>query len=538
MKPLLLVALLSVPAVAQHHAPAPKLNIVTLDDGVGNARVSVSTKNAEAQRWFDQGMRYVYAFNHDLAVRSFRKAAELDPALAMAHWGVALALGPNINLDVDAEREQAAWEAVQEAKKRLDGASPKERDLIGALARRYTNDPNGDLKALAVDYSKAMAEVAKKYPDDADIATLYAESLMDLRPWKFWSADGKPAEGTEEIVRVLEGVLAKAPHHVGANHYYIHAVEASSNAGRALASAKRLETLAPAAGHLVHMPAHIYQRTGDYAGAARANEAGAKADRAHIEKYGAEGVYPLMYYNHNLYFGALSHAMQGRYGDAKRLGDEFTRNIRGVVKEMPMVEIFLVTPQLLQLRFGRWTDVIRAADPSVGVGSTAMWHFARGVAFARLGNVAGAESEQKKFEAARSLLSPEVGMALNSPRAIGVIASYVLAGRIAAARGDHATAVAALKRAVEEEDRLNYNEPPDWFYPVRETLGATLLQAGAAAEAEAVFREDLLKNPHNPRSLLGLLVALRTQKKNSAEAQQAFAKAWENADVTLLLEDL
>ena len=248
---------------------------VTLEEGLGNEHFAVTTSNEDAQRFFDQGMRYVYAFNHDEAVRSFTHAGELDPNLAMAWWGSALALGPNINLDVDPDREKQAYDAVQTAQTKYSRASEKERDLIDALAKRYTNDPSADLHKLGEDYSHAMAAVAKKYPDDPDINTLYAESMMDLRPWKFWSHDGKPAEGTEEIVGVLHGVLKDHPNHIGANHYLIHAVEASPNPAEAVMSAQRLKTLAPSAGHLVHMPAHIYQRTGNYSGAAEANVSGA-----------------------------------------------------------------------------------------------------------------------------------------------------------------------------------------------------------------------------------------------------------------------
>ncbi|HEX9405842.1 MAG TPA: hypothetical protein VF975_00890, partial [Thermoanaerobaculia bacterium] len=294
---------------------------VSIDPGVGHVHFNVTTRNAEAQRYFDQGMAYLYGFNHEAAIRSFQHAGDLDPNLAMAWWGVALALGPNINLDVDPDREKQAYDAVQTALTKR--ASPKEHDLIAVLARRYSNDPNADLKKLAADYSQAMGELSKKHPDDLDLATLYAESMMDLRPWKFWSADGKAAPGTEEIVSVLESVLKRNPNHLGANHYYIHAVEASQHPERAVKSADRLRTLAPSSGHLVHMPAHIYQRVGNYSEAAKANETAAAVDRQFIAKNGSGGIYPLMYYNHNLQFGAASYAMEGRFADAKRLGDEF-----------------------------------------------------------------------------------------------------------------------------------------------------------------------------------------------------------------------
>ena len=528
---------LAMTAVAQHgdHASQPTVPIA-LEKGLGAVHYPVTTKSAEAQRFFDQGMRYTYAFHHEQAIASFRRAAELDPDMAMAHWGVALALGPNINLPIDAERMLAAHQAAGEASTRASNASEKERDLIAALQRRYTNQANVEFASLDRDYAKAMAEVARKYPDDVDIATLHAEALMDLRPWKYWNADGTPAEGTEEIVRVLEGVLAKAPGHTGANHYYIHAVEASREPGRALKSAERLQKLAPMAGHLVHMPAHIFQRTGNYAGAAIANEVGAEADRAFVKKYGGGGIYPLMYYNHNLWFGAASHAMQGKYADAKRLGDEVATNAGVIAKEMSMVEPATALPVLLALRFNRSTDVLRMPDPAAGRVSTAMWHFARGVAFARLGNVSGAESEQKAFEAARAKLTDDVGMMQNSEKSLGSVASHVLTARIAEARGEWPAAFAAYRQAIELEDELNYNEPQDWFYPVRESLGAALLRSGDAAAAEAVFRADLARNPKNPRSLFGLAEALKKQKKDATSVRAEFRRGWKGG--ALRVEDL
>jgi hypothetical protein len=519
---------------AQHsHAPDQAAG-VELEPGLSDLHWKVSTTSADAQRFFDQGMRYTYAFNHEMAVRSFRRATELDPEMAMGYWGMALALGPNINLDVDPEREKQAYDAVQTARAHLSAASARESELVDALAARYTDRTDADLHVLARNYSRAMGELARRYPEDLEIATLYAESLMDLRPWKFWSRDGTAAEGTEEIVRVLESVLARDPNHLGANHYYIHAVEASKNPGRAVASAQRLHTLAPAAGHLVHMPAHILQRTGDYGGAAAANENGARADRAFIKTHGAEGIYPLMYYNHNLQFGSASYAMQGDFAGAKRMADELAQNVAPIVKEMAMVESAVSTPVLVLLRFGRWTDVIRTPLPDgAGPLGTTMWRFARGVAFARVGNVAGAEWEQKALEAARAQVADDNAMFQNSQRAIAEVAAHVLDGRIREASGDRTGAIAAYERAIELEDALNYNEPADWFYPVRETLGAALLREGVFADAERVFETDLLHNPHNPRSLWGLAEARRGQKKDRAKIIAEHRRRWKGAPLTL-----
>jgi tetratricopeptide (TPR) repeat protein len=533
--PVLLVLLAAMPAFAQHeHGAAAPAPAVAMDSGLSDLHWAVTTSNADAQRFFDQGMRYTYAFNHDMAIQSFRHATELDPSLAMGYWGIALALGPNINLDVDPDREKQAYDAVQSALGHLPAASAKERDLVNALAKRYTNDPAADLHALAEIYSHAMGEVAARYPDDPDVATLYAESLMDLRPWKFWSHDGKPAEGTEEIVRVLESVLARHPNHLGANHYYIHAIEASSHPERAIASAHRLQTLAPAAGHLVHMPAHILQRTGDYAGAAQANENGARADREFMKQHGAEGIYPLMYYNHNLQFGAAAYAMEGNLAAARTMAEEMANNAAPIAKEMPMIESVVATPILMQLRFGRWTDVIATPlHDGAGPLGTTLWHFARGVAFARLGNVLGAQSEQKELEAARAAVPDDPAMFQNSQKKIADIAARVLNARIEEAGGNTAAAIADYDAAVALEDALNYDEPADWFYPVRETLGAALLRDGRYADAAHVFEADLQHNPHNPRSLWGLAAARRGANKDAAQTTAEYRRRWKGAPLTL-----
>lgn len=510
---------------------------VQLENGLSALHYPVATKNAAAQRWFDQGLRYVYAFNHEQAVASFKKATEADPNLAIGYWGMALALGPNINMDVDPEREKQAYDTTQMALAHISHASAKEAALINALARRYSAEPGADLKKLGTDYSVAMRDVSKKYPKDDDIATLYAESLMDLRPWKFWSHDGKPAEGTEEILRTLETVLKRNPNHIGANHYYIHATEASPNPGRATKSADRLKTLAPSAGHLVHMPAHVYQRTGKYADAAAANVAGAQADRKFMKKYGAESMYAGMYYNHNLDFGAASYAMIGDYKHAKELADETSSNAAKMAAMMPMVEGVTADSLKILLRFGKWNDVINGKFEAPGPLSTSMLHFARGVAQAQLGNIAGAESEQKAFEEARGKIAPQdTGVYQNPLSNIVAVGAELLNGRIAMARGDRAAAIAAYRRAVAAEDALDYDEPADWFYPARETLGAALLRDGQYAEAEKVFRDDLTRNKNNPRSLYGLVRALRGQKKNAEAEHTQFAKLWRGG--TIRIEDL
>ncbi len=530
---LAMVALCSLLFAQQQHEMPAQPAPVPLESGLGDLHVAVTTKNAEAQRYFDQGMRYLYGFNHEAAVASFHRAAELDPDLALAYWGQALALGPNINMDVDPQREAQAYDIEKTALAHLATASAKEQDMIKVLQRRYSNDPGADLKKLAAGYSSGMRELHAKYPDDPDIAVLFAESLMDLHPWHFWSHDGKPLEGTEEIVSVLESVLKAHPDHMGANHYYIHAVEASAHPERALASAKRLITAAPAAGHLVHMPAHIYERTGDYSGAAEANVAGALADREFMKEHGSDSMYATMYYNHNLDFGAASYSMTGEFDKAKAFADEVSSNAATFAKDMPPIDPFTTDGTKVLLRFGKWNDIVSAPDTTIGPYSVAFRHFARGVALARMGKVAEAQAEKEQIDEALPALPEDPGFLQNSPRSLASLASKVLEGRIAEASGDRDAAIAAYRRAVIAEDDLNYDEPADWFYPTRETLGAALLRNREYAAAEKVFRDDLRRNPNNPRSLFGLSKALQAQKKPSAKIEAAFKKAWKGGELGL-----
>src|SRR5438552_18643422 len=389
---LISIAVVAANAVTKD-APAPHLM-----PGLGEVHHPVSTKNREAQRFFDQGLKLVYGFNHDEARRSFQRAVELDPKLAMAHWGVALTLRPNYNLPGDPERARAGYDAVQRGVALQENASDPERAYINALTVRYSNDPNADLHALDRAYKDAMGKLAARYPDDLDAATLYAESAMNLNPWRLWSADGKPAEGTEEIVATLESVLKRDPNHLGANHYYIHAVEASLHPERALPSAARLEKLAPAEGHLAHMPAHIYARVGDHFASAHCNEAAIAADKKFLAETHDEGVYKLMYYSHNMHFLAFASCMNGNLAEAKDAAAKLVTNVAPGVKAMPDLEGLLPTPMIVLAAFERWTDLIKTPAPdSSFVVTTAVWHSLRGVAFANSGKTAEAEQEQKRF---------------------------------------------------------------------------------------------------------------------------------------------
>jgi len=524
--------------------PPPTGPPATLVQGLGDLHHPIATTSPEAQRFFDQGLRYLYAFNHDEAVRSFTRAAELDPKAPMPAWGVALALGPNINLDVDPEREKAAFAAAQRARTLAAGGREEERAYVDALAARYSDDPAADLNALARKYADAMRTVATRYPDDLDAATLFAESMMDLHPWQLWSADGKPAEGTEEIVATLAGVLRRDPRHLGANHYFIHAVEASPFPERALPSAERLPALAPGAGHLVHMPAHVYMRTGDYPAAARANLAAAEVDRAYLRLTHPDGIYPALYYTHNLHFLTAAQGMAGQSAAAARAATTLAVQVKTIDPGSPMAplgEYFVPTPLFAALRFQRWDAVLKAPAPDKRFpGATALWHFARGLAFTGTGASQHAAEERIAFDAARRVVPVESIYNLNRMDDVLAVADAVLAARMAAATGDGTAAVAAWRRAVEREDALAYDEPPAWYYPVRESLGAALCTAGDPADGEAVFRDDLARNPRNGRSLFGLAQALRAQGKTAAadEVERQFLAAWSTADVKLKLSEL
>jgi tetratricopeptide (TPR) repeat protein len=482
----------------------------------------------------------IYGFNHEEAVRSFKRAAELDPQMAMAWWGVAYALGPNINYEVDPDHERSAFDAVQKALALTKDAPANERAYIEALAKRYSNDPKADLKKLAVDYKNAMGELSRKYPDDLDAATLYAESMMDLRPWQLWSADGKPAEGTEEVIAVLESVLKRNPNHPGAIHYYIHAVEASPHPERALAYAPKLPQLMPMAGHLVHMPAHIYERVGDYQSAARSNAEAAAADEAYFKATGMQGYYS-MYYAHNLDFLAIANSMQGRYREAIDAANKLADFTRPMIKGMPMFEPILAKPILMWERFHRWDEIMKAPQPDASLPATlAVWHFARAMAFVARGDVGNAESEHKAFMETAKLVPPDSMSSLNPTSKVLAIAADVLGARVAEAKHDYQRALDLFSKGIKDEDSLAYDEPPQWFHPVRELFGGYLLRRGNYVDAEGIFRNDLERNKHSGRSLFGLMESLKAQKKSeaAAAAQKEFESAWKNADTKLSISDL
>jgi tetratricopeptide (TPR) repeat protein len=539
---LLFAVLLCVPSIAQEHSSHGQSKPATLMTGVGNVHHPVATSNPDAQKFFDQGLRLIYAFNHDEAARSFQRATEFDAKLAIAYWGVAEAVGPNYNDPASEERFRQAHEAVQKAVDLSSNASPSEQAYIQAMAKRFPADPKADLRKAAEDYHDAMREVSKKYPDDLDAATLFAESGMNLHPWGLWHVDGTPEAGTEEIVATLESVIRRDPNHLGAIHYYIHATEASAHPERALAGANRLAAMAPAAGHIVHMPAHVYIRTGDYEAAVKTNEDAAAVDRAYIKASGAQGIYPMMYYSHNLHFIAMCSSMNGNYAEAKKNAALLVANVGPHVKDMPPLEGFMTIPMAVDLRFHNWNDILAMPqpDPAMKI-TTGFWHFSRGMALAATGKLSEAEAEYKIVSDAEQNTPPDVIFAMpinNKAKDIMKISEDVLGAKIAMARKDNVQAISLLTAAVAIQDTLKYGEPPDWFFPVRESLGGALLLNGDAAGAEKVFRADLDRNPRNPRSLFGLQQTLKAQDRNydAAFVESQFHDSWKGGEVKV--EDL
>jgi tetratricopeptide (TPR) repeat protein len=523
-----------------HHPSQP----ATIMQGLGDLHHAVSTKNPDAQAFFDQGLRLIYAFNHDEAARSFQRAADFDPQLAIAYWGIAEAVGPNYNDPADDGRFQQAHDAIQKALDLSAKASPSEQAYIQAMGKRFPADAKADRRKAAEDYHDAMREVSKKYPDDLDAATLFAESGMNLHPWGLWHPDGTPEAGTDEIVATLESVIRRDPNHLGAIHYYIHTVEASATPERALAGANKLASLAPGAGHIVHMPAHVYIRTGDYEAAVKTNEQAAEVDRAYLKASGAQGIYPMMYYSHNLHFIAMCASMNGNYPEAKKNADMLAAHVGPSVKMMPPLEGFMTIPMSVDLRFHKWDDILKmpAPDPSMQT-TTVFWHFARGMALAGTGKISEAEAEYKIVLDAERKTPPDVVFAMpinNKAKDIMKIAENVLGAKIAVTKTDNASAIAMLKNAVAIQDKLNYGEPPDWFFPVRESLGAVLLMKGDATGAEQVFRADLDRNPRNPRSLYGLQQALKAQGRDydASFVEKEFNTAWKGESHSLKMEDL
>ena len=550
-----LTLVLSLTACSREEAPAepvadaaePGNDLATragapLFDGMGSHHHPITTSDPDAQRYFDQGVVIDFAFNHAESVRSFRAAQKLDPECAMCYWGEALALGPNINVTSNGkvvmsdDERTTAFAAMQKALALKDEVSEAERDYINALATRYNGDPSTERGPLDAAYVNAMRELHHKYPDDDDAASLFAESMMNTMPWDYWLDPEHPKPLTEEVLAALETVLDRDPEHPLAIHLYIHAVEASSKPERAEAPADTLRELVPGAGHLVHMPSHIYWRVGRYADASQANVLAAAVDEAYIAACNAQGFYPALYYPHNIHFLWAASSMEGRSSIAIESARKVAANVRlEMIDEFPGVEFFNTIPLLALTQFGRWDEILEEPAPPVNLEySTAIWHYARATAYAKQGNLDAARAEHAKLKPLRDATDVTVLDSIYYPATILLtIADELVQGEIAMAEERHEEAIAHFRVAVETQDELPYMEPPFWYYPTRHTLGKALLTAGDAAGAEAVYRADLEKYPRNGWALYGLIQALEAHDKDASDIQQRFDRIWAQADVTL-----
>ncbi|KPJ78273.1 MAG: hypothetical protein AMJ54_04620 [Deltaproteobacteria bacterium SG8_13] len=509
---------------------APKL------DGLGDYHFAVTTQSRESQQFFDQGLRLTYAFNHSEALRAFKEAARLDPQNAMAYWGWALVLGPNLNLPMLPYVVPQAYGAIQRAVALKDKVSERERAYIEALAARYASDPTADRKPLDRAYAQAMEKLAKRYPDDLDAATLYAASLMNLSPWNYWNLDGSPKGRTAEILITLQSVVDRNPRHAGALHYHIHAVEAR-HPERGEKQADMLGGLMPGAGHLVHMPSHIYMRTGRFTDSYEANRRAASADEDYITQCRSQGLYPLNYYPHNIHFMAWSAMFQGRpeaaLEAARKIVEKVPPDLSADKNTWALYETFLSQPMFVMVRFGMWDRML--AEPKPDIESrfmTGIWHYGRAIAYIHTNQPAEARRELRSLSAVREAME-EAGhyIGFSTAAKLMTIAEETVQGELAYNQGNELEGLAHLERAVRMEDTLRYNEPPDWYFPLRHFLGAMLLDAGRPDEAEVVYAADLRKNPENGYSLFGMKVALERQGKSEDARAVAgrFDRAWADA---------
>ena len=534
--PLVLVSVvLLFPTPPRATAQAVATQAVPRYAGLGGFTRKVTTTSAEAQAYFDQGLAFLYAFNHDEAIRAFKRASEIDPTCAMALWGVALANGPHINnMAVPPEREKAAFDAL--AKARSLEASPAEKTLIGALSARYADPQPADRTALNQAYANAMRAAWKSYPKDADIGALFAESLANLRPWDLWLPNGQPQPGTEELVATIDAVLAIDSKHPFANHLMIHAVEASPHPERADKAANALRDLQPGLGHMVHMPSHIDIRRGRWQEGIVANAKAIEADRAYTAKAPEQGFYRL-YMSHNHHMLTYAAMMTGQSALALKTIREMVADIPlPFFKENPWADGLMASPLEVLMRFGKWDEILATPEfPEYVPISRSLQHYARAVSYVAMDDLANAQKEQAAFMAARAKVAKEATFGNNSGSDLLDVAEHLMKGEILFRSGKVDEGIAALREAVAREDRLRYDEPPDWLQPVRHPLGAALLQAGRLGEAEAVFRTDLLKLPGNGWSLFGLARSLRLQKRNAEAAviEKQFAKTWAKADMKI-----
>jgi hypothetical protein len=531
-------------ALAQIHDPraleadpevAPEA-IAPVLDGLGDEGMTITTDSPRAQEFFNQGLRLTYGFNHSEALRAFKESARLDLENPMAYWGWALVLGPNLNLPMQAEVEDQAYRAMQNALSLKDRGTEKEQAYIDALATRYSDDEEAERKELNIAYSQAMKALHEAYPEDNDAATLYAASLMNLSPWNYWMKDGSPRENTPEILAVLEQAIERDNGHTGAIHYYIHLVE-EKHPEKAERAAELLAPLAPKAGHLVHMPAHIYMRLGRYADSYDTNAKAVQADENYITSCRAQGIYPLGYYPHNIHFMVWSAMFQGRSVETLELARKVAAKIPDHIdeKNWSAYELFRSQPFYAMVRFGMWDEVLAEPKPiERSQYMTGIWHYARALAYLHEGNRRSARREWKSLDKIREV-TPDTAVRRGSYGTLMLIASEIVQAELAAEKGDYSEALLRLERGVRLQDGLDYAEPPAWYFPVRHLLGAVLIEAGYPEEAEVVYWADLRDHPDNGYALFGLVQSLRAQGKDDQadEADERFKRAWESADVQL-----
>ena len=512
----------------------------TLFTGMGTHHHAITTKSPQAQKYFAQGLVLAYGFNHAEAARSFRQAIKLDPDCAMCNWGLAYVLGPNINAKMEDDAVPESYAAVEQAKKLAGNSTKLEQAYISAIAKRYTDQPLADRSALDAAYAEAMAEVTQQFPDDLDAATIYAEALMATMPWDYWTEKGEPKPEAQKVLATLEAILEREPDHPGANHLYIHAVEAVKPE-QAIAAADRLGSLVPGSGHLVHMPSHIYIRVGRYHDTTVANQKAIAVDQDYITQCHTQELYPLAYMPHNHHFLWFAATMEGN----SKLATEAAKNLAFMVDPammsepgMEILQHFSSIPLVTMIRFGQWDKILSFPQPEADLKYlTGLWHYTRGLAYNAKGNIAQAQQELEALDllAHDSALAEATIWDINTIQDILQVATEVLTKKIAMQQGKYPRAIAHLDQAVKLEDALNYNEPADWSTPVRQYLGAALLKAGRYSAAEKTYREDLAIYPDNGWSLFSLAQSLQKQgkKAEAQHVQQQFKSAWQYADVQL-----
>ncbi len=512
--------------------------------GLGDFTHKITTKNPDAQKYFDQGMILAFGFNHAESIRSFKAAQKLDDSCAMCYWGESLATGPNINVTsngkaiMSEDERKNAFAALQKAIERKGNASQAEQDYIDSLAKRYNGDPESEREPLDKAYADAMRKLSKKYPDDDDAASLFAEASMDTMPWDYWLGDGKAKPETAEVIETLERIIKRSPRHPLALHLYIHAVEASTDPARAEKAADTLANLVPGSGHLVHMPAHIYWRVGRYNDASEANVRAAGVDEKYIAECNAQGFYPAAYYPHNIHFLWAASSMEGRSKLAIDSARKVAQNVKlEQIKEFPTVEFFKTIPILALVQFGKWDEVLEEPEfPKNLDYSQAIRNYARGVAFARRGQLDKAKAEAAELVKKKEAVTVSFLDKNDYPASDLInIADKLLIGEIAMAEKDNDKAIKSFEDAVTIQDKLPYMEPPFWYYPTRQSLGMALIEADQNAKAEEVYKKDLEIYPRNGWSMYGLIQALKAQKKSdeAADVQKKFDNVWQKADVKL-----